>query len=83
MNENIRTWESGVGIVSESENQPMKTAIQRTVKNPKTYSTHERACRYGFSRNPAPIKMVNGSTRWIAMPFSRHDGVIYMYSEVI
>jgi hypothetical protein len=75
-----KTWDSGVGIVSETHGQT-GAGIKRTVINPKTYSTHNRARKYGQSRDPAPITMLDGSERWTPLPFWRHDGVIYLYKE--
>lgn len=68
------TWDSGQGVVTES-------GLMRTVVRPKTYSTHNRAATYGHSRDPAPITMLDGSTRWIALPFWRHTGESYSYKE--
>ena len=76
----IKTWDSGVGIVSEQAEQT-GASIRRTVFRPKTYSTHARAIKYGSSRDPAPITMLDGSERWTPLPFWRRDGAIYMYSE--
>lgn len=45
----------------------------------KTYSTHARAIVYGGCRRPAPVRMPNGSMRWVALPFWRSAGGIYSY----
>ena len=76
----IKTWDSGVGIVTEVDGIS-SASIVRTVVKPKTYSTCERAARLGCHRDPAPIKMLDGSERWIALPFWKHDGSIYLYTE--
>lgn len=71
---NIKTWNSGIGIVTED-------GECRYVHKPKTYSTHQRAIKYGGCRSPAPIKMLGGETRWIALPFWRVAGGCYLYVE--
>lgn len=82
MSKTIKTWDSGVGIITEAAEQTTAASIERTVFKPHTYSSHERAARYGQFRDPAPIKMLDGSERWIAMPFWKADGRVYLYTEV-
>lgn len=59
------------------------STIYFSVSKPKTYTTHERACRYGQVRDAAPIEMLDGSQRWIASPFYGASGKIKIYKEVI
>lgn len=51
------------------------------VFSPKTYSTIKNAQKFGNCLDAAPIKMLNGQTKWIALPFFKFSGGIYSYSE--
>lgn len=65
-------------IIQTSERQD---SVSFNVISPKTYSTHERACRYGQVRGAAPIKMLDGSDRWVALPFYLARGRVALYNE--
>ncbi len=56
----------------------------RLIYRPVTYSTHDRAAKYGNCRDPSPITMLSGRERWVARPFwsSRAYGGFYTYREI-
>ena len=63
---------------------PEDTRQARLIYKPVTYSTHDRAAKYGKCRDPSPITMLSGRERWVARPFwsSRAYGGFYTYREI-
>jgi hypothetical protein len=59
------------------------TSVLIEVRNPKFYSSHERACRYGQVRGASPIDMLDSTKGWVALPFFGADGRVNLYKEVI
>jgi hypothetical protein len=63
---------------------PEDTLQARLIYKPVTYSTHDRAAKYGNCRDPSPITMLTGRVRWVARPFwsNRAYGGFYTYREI-